>query len=308
MIMEFKDYYRILEVSKDASTDEINKAYRRLAKKYHPDKNPNDKKSEEKFKEISEAYEVLKDPEKRKRYDQLGINWKQYQSTGDGNWFRDLANSQHERGFDFSSDFEDLLGKAGGFSDFFENFFGSGSKGFNQRTSYPRKGRDYSAVINITLEEAHKGTEREISIDGKKLKVKITPGIEEGKKLRIKHQGAEGINGGEKGDLYLIIQIDKHPVFERSGNDVYMNLNIDLYTAVLGGKKEITTIDGKKINVTIPKETGNGTILKIHGMGINNPDQSLNRGNLFIKVLVDIPKNLRDEEVNLFKKLRDFRK
>ncbi|HVO74252.1 MAG TPA: J domain-containing protein [Ignavibacteriaceae bacterium] len=305
--MEYKDYYKILEISKDASTEDIKKAYRRLAKKYHPDKNPNDKKAEEKFKQISEAYEVLKDPEKRKKYDQLGSNWKQYKAAGGTEWFRDFANSEQGGGFHFSGDFDDVFGKAGGFSDFFENFFGAGSRS-SGRTSYPQKGRDYSTIINISLEEAHKGTEREISIDGKKLKVKITPGIQEGKRLRLKSQGAEGINGGEKGDLYLVVQIQKHPLFERKGNNLLMDLNIDLYTAVLGGKKEITTIDGRRINVTIPPQTSNGTILKINELGINNPDQSKIRGNLYIKIFVEIPKNLTREEIDLFKRLKDLRK
>jgi curved DNA-binding protein len=306
--MEYKDYYKILKLNKDASNEEIKKTYRRLAKKYHPDKNPNDKKAEEKFKQISEAYEVLKNPEKRKKYDQLGTNWKQYHSAGGGEWFRDFANSEQGGGFHFSGDFDEVFSKAGGFSDFFENFFGAGSRTSGRRTSNPQKGRDYSAAISISLEEAHKGTEREISVNGKKIKVKITPGIEEGKKLRLKSQGAEGTNGGEKGDLYLIIQIQKHPVFERTNNDLFMDLNVDLYTAVLGGKKEITTIDGRRINITIPQQTANGTILKIKGIGMNNPDQSQNRGNLFIKIFVDVPKNLSEEEINLFKKLRELRK
>lgn len=306
--MEYKDYYKTLEINKDASNEEIKQTYRRLAKKYHPDKNPNDKKAEEKFKQISEAYEVLKDAEKRKKYDQLGSNWKQYQSSGGGEWFRNFDNSEQGGGFHFSSDFNEVFSKAGGFSDFFENFFGPGSRTSGRRTSYPQKGRDYSAAISISLEEAHKGTEREISIEGKKIKVKITPGIEEGKKLRLKSQGGEGTNGGEKGNLYLTIQIQKHPVFERTNNDLFMDLNVDLYTAVLGGKKEMTTIDGRRINITISPQTDNGTILKIKGIGMNNPDQSQNRGNLFIKIFVDVPKNLSEEETNLFKKLRDLRK
>jgi curved DNA-binding protein len=306
--MEFKDYYKILEVDKSASAEDIKKAYRKLAKKFHPDKNPGNKKAEENFKQVSEAYEVLKDPEKRKKYDQLGSNWKQYQTSAEGDWFREFRSSQPGGGFHFSGDLDDFFGRSGWFSEFFENFFGPGSREFSQSSAWPQKGIDYTATINISLEEAHKGTEREISIDGKKIKVKITSGIEEGKKLRIKNQGAEGLHGLEKGDLYLVIHIEKHPVFERRGNDVYMNLNVDLYTAILGGKKEITNIDGKRIKVTIPKETSNGTVLKIAGMGINFPDQSINRGNLFIKINIDIPTNFTNEELNLFKKLRDLRK
>jgi len=306
--MEFKDYYNILGVDKTASDEEIRKAYRKLAKKYHPDKNPNDSTAEAKFKEVSEAYEVLSDPEKRKKYDMLGSNWKHYQNagwTGD-DWFKDFT--QQGTGFRFSGSFDDLFGNIGGFSDFFESFFGNSRRERSSAsfTDIPQKGRDYEAVLNITLEEAHKGTEKKITVNGKTLKVKIDPGIESGKKLRLKNQGGEGINGGSKGDLYLKIQIEKHPLFEREGDDLYYNLNIDLYTAILGGKKEITTLDGKKINIIIPKETENGKVLKIKGMGMNKYS-FFGRGDLYVKIFVSLPKNLSYEEIKLFEKLKSLR-
>jgi curved DNA-binding protein len=308
--MEFKDYYKILGVEKTASDDEIRKAYRRLAKKYHPDKNPNDLTSEAKFKEVSEAYEVLKDPEKRKKYDTLGANWKQYQHAGQGgeDWFRNF--NQQGGSYQFSGSFNDLFGNVGGFSDFFESFFGGGgarSRGPGGFTSAAQKGSDYEAVLNISLEEAHKGTEKQFTVDGKTLKIKITPGMESGKKLRLKNQGGEGIKGGEKGDLYLKIQIEKHPKFERKENDLYYDLNVDLYTAVLGGKKEITTLDGKRINIYIPKETENGKVLKIKEMGMNRYNVS-GKGDLYIRINVQIPKDLTEEERKLFEKLASLRK
>ena len=309
--MEFKDYYKTLEVDKKATIDEIKKSYRRLAKKYHPDKNPNDKSAEEKFKEVSEAYEVLKDPEKRKKYDHLGANWKQYQYAdgGGGDWFKNFNQGRQGSSFQYSGNFDDLF--SGSFSDFFKSFFGGSSdfsgssnfRNFNQTQS----GADLEADLPISLEEAHSGTDKQFSINGRTLKVKITPGTEEGRKLRLRNQGGEGANGGAKGDLYLTIQVQKHPYFERKGNDLYYNLDVDLYSAVLGGKKEITTLDGKRINIIIPKETGNGKVLRINGMGMNKPDFS-GRGDLFVKINVVIPTNLSDEEIKLFKQLAAIRK
>lgn len=306
--MEFKDYYKILGIDKSASTDDIKKAYRKLAKKYHPDKNPDDKTAEAKFKEVSEAYEVLKDPEKRKKYDTLGANWKQYQHTGGSgeDWFKNF--NQQGGNYQFSGSFNDLFGNVGGFSDFFESFFGGGrrSNRAGSFTSTSQKGSDYEAVLNISLEEAHKGTEKQFTVDGRTLKVKITPGMESGKKLRLKNQGGEGVGGGEKGDLYLKIKIEKHPLIERKGDDLYYNLDVDLYTSILGGKKEITTLDGKRININIPKGTDNSSLLKIKGMGMN---KSVNgtRGDLFVRIIIQIPKNLSEEERKLFEKLKSLR-
>ncbi|MFO7448115.1 MAG: J domain-containing protein [Ignavibacteriaceae bacterium] len=321
--MDFKDYYKILGVNKSSTQDEIRKAYRKLAVKYHPDKNPDNKQAEEKFKEMSEAYEVLKDPEKRKKYDMLGANWKQYQNAGPqtgagGDWFRDFQNTQQGGGFQFSGGFEDIFGKGGGFSDFFQNFFGGGfgqqsSGGSAQQGSAftgfggAKKGSDYEASLKISLEDAFHGNEKEFHIDGRKIRIKITPGIEQGKKLRLKNQGAASTGGGVRGDLYLTIQIDKHPFFERKNNDLYYNLNVDVVTAVLGGSKTITTIDGKKVKVKIPKETDSGTILRIKSMGMKKGDTE-QRGDLFVNVTIVTPKNISGKEKELFEKLAELRK
>ena len=214
--MDFKDYYKILGVEKDATQEEIKKAYRKLALKYHPDRNPDNKESEEKFKEITEANEVLSDPEKRKKYDQLGANWKYYQQPGSGGpGMEDFFSQFGGRGggrttYQYSGDLGDMFGNIGGFSDFFESFFGGrGAGGRSGPFTGARKGQDYEANLNLTLEEVFNGVERQISVDGKKLKVKIQPGTRDNTKLRLRGMGASGSHGGEKGDLYLKINDEK---------------------------------------------------------------------------------------------------
>lgn len=314
--MEFKDYYKILGVDKNATQDDIKKAYRKLAMKYHPDRNPGDKSAEEKFKEITEANEVLSDPEKRKKYDMLGANWKNYQHTGRGfdDFFSQYGGARRSRSnggssFEFSTDFSDLFGNLGGFSDFFESFFGGRSgKSDSGFTSSRTKSSavDVEADLNITLEDAFIGTERQINVDGKKIKIKINPGIKDGQKLRLKGLGRSKVSSGNKGDLYLNIHILKHPFYEIKDDDLYFNLDIDLYTAVLGGKETIKTLDGKKINITIPEGTESGKILRLKNLGMMNENGS--RGDLFVKIHVTIPKYLSDEEKQLFRKLQSLRK
>jgi curved DNA-binding protein len=243
--MEFKNYYDILGVSKNVSTEEIKRAYRKLAKKYHPVKNPGDKTAEEKFKEISEAYTVLIDPEKRKKYDYLGSNWKQYQHAGadrESDWFSQFRSPGSGSGFQFSSEFGDLFSGLGGFSDFFKSFFGEDFKtSAKENFRYPSKGKDYEATLKISLEEAFSGTEKQFTINGKRLKVKIIPGVQSGKKLRLKNQGAASSTGGERGDLYLTLEVAEHPFFEHKEDNLIYNLDVDLYTAILGGKKNKNT-------------------------------------------------------------------
>lgn len=314
--MEFKDYYKILGVDKNATTDDIKKAYRKLAMKYHPDRNPGDKSAEEKFKEITEANEVLSDPEKRKKYDMLGANWKNYQHTGrDFNdfftQFGGKRRSHDGSSFEFSGDLRDLFGNLGGFSEFFESFFGGRSKSqennFNFGTNKSKsKAIDVEADLNISLEDAFNGCERQINVDGKRLKIKINPGIKDGQKLRLKALGRSRTEEGPKGDLYLKIHILKHPFYEIKDDELYFNLDIDLYTAVLGGKESIKTLDGKKINLDIPAGTESGKILRLKNLGMIKEDGT--RKDLFIKVHVTIPKHLTEEEKNLFRKLKDLRK
>jgi curved DNA-binding protein len=308
--MDYKDYYKILGVEKSATQDDIKKAYRKLAMKYHPDRNSGNKSAEEKFKEITEANEVLSDPEKRKKYDTLGSNWKQYQNTGGHGFDNFYTNFGGRRGktnqsgtYEFSGDFGDIFGNAGGgFSDFFESFFGGA--GFGGRTQQQKTAVDVEANLNITLEDVLNGSEKQISIDGKKIKIKINPGTKEGQKLRLKGMGRSKTADGTKGDLYLNIHILKNPFYEIKDDDLYYNLDIDLYTAVLGGKEKIIMLDGKTISITIPEGTESETTLRLKGLGLS---KEIGRGDLFVKVHVNIPKQLNKEEKELFKKLKTLR-
>lgn len=312
--MEFKDYYKILGVDKNATQEEIKRAYRKLAMKYHPDRNPGDKSAEEKFKEITEANEVLSDPEKRKKYDALGANWNQYEHAGQGfdDFFSQFSGTQSGRGqtYTFSGDLGDLFGNLGGFSDFFESFFGSRGRKQSGFTSHDYSkqsvaGIDLEADLNITLEDAFNGGERIINVDGKKIKININPGIKDGQRLRLKGLGRARTQNGQRGDLYLNIHILQHPFYEIKDSDLYYNLDIDLYTAVLGGKEYIRTLDGKTISINIPEGTDSGSILRLKNLGMK---KDLGRGDLFVRINVTVPKNLSEEEKQLFRKLQNLKK
>ncbi|MEI7812615.1 MAG: DnaJ C-terminal domain-containing protein [Ignavibacteria bacterium] len=307
--MDFKDYYTVLGVDKKATKEEISKAFRRLAKKYHPDKNPGSKVAEDKFKELSEANEVLSDPEKRKKYDRLGANWNQYQNTGfgqndgPGNYSRSAGSGRQHSG-----DYDNIFGGSGGFSDFFNMFMGGGQSQTKSSRPQARKGHDYESELEISLEEALQGSERDITVNGQTIRVKIEPGTPAEKKLRLKNQGAKGLHNGDRGDLYLTIKYEKHPYFEHKEGDLFLDLDVDLYTAVLGGKKQLRTIDGTRINVTIPPETESGKKLRIGGMGMLKSSESKERGDLFVKLHVIIPKKLTEREKKIFRQLADLRK
>lgn len=314
--MDYKDYYKTLGISKGASQDEIKKAYRKLAVKYHPDKTQGDKKAEERFKEIGEAYEVLKDPEKRKKYDRLGANWKQYENAGYGGGTGGFDFSQFGGGsaggrtYHFEGDMGDMFGSRGGsFSDFFNAFFGGGGStksGFSGR-EYQRKGQDLQAELEISLYEAYHGTSRILNVDGKKLRVNIKPGSYDGLELRIKGKGAPGTNGGSNGDIYIKIRIRPERQYKVDGSNLTLKTEIDIYTAVLGGKKEISTLAGK-LNVLVPKGSQNGSKLRLKGKGMPAYNQPGVYGDLFVQLNVVVPKNLNKEETDLFKKLKELSK
>ncbi|SMO43707.1 curved DNA-binding protein [Saccharicrinis carchari] len=312
--MEYKDYYKTLGVDKKASQDDIKKAYRKLAIKYHPDKNQGNKTAEEKFKEIGEAKEVLLDPEKRKLYDELGANWKQYQQAGykpgDNRRYQQQQNAQGGRHYTFEGDPSEFFGGGSGFSDFFESFFGGGGAGaggfsggggfggFNANMP----GNDLTGQIHITLQEAYTGTERILDTGTEKLKVKIKPGAYEGLKLRVKGKGEKG-RGGQDGNLYLNIKIEDNEVYQRKGNDLYMEVPVDLFTALLGGKQQIHTLSGS-VNITLPEGTQNGKQLRLKGKGMPVYGKRTH-GDLYIKLTVRLPDKLNAEQKELAKKLKD---
>ena len=310
--MDYKDYYKILGVNKSSSQDEIKKAYRKLAVKYHPDKNPGDKNAEAKFKEINEANEVLSDPEKRKRYNELGANWKNYQHSGQGGFDWSKYQQQYGNGGQtFYTDFEDFgsaFKEGGGFSDFFEAFFGgggfSGTRHRGRTTAF--KGEDLHAELLITLDEAYKGTEKIFEVNGQKIKLKIKKGAVDGQILKLDGKGYSGMNGGPNGDLLITIKIQNHPLFNRIDDDLYMDLPVDIYTAVLGGKADVNTLKGK-IKVSIPPETSNGKTLRLAGLGMPKYGKENRYGDLYVKVDIQTPKSLSSEEIKLFKKLAALR-
>ncbi len=310
--MKYKDYYATLGVDKNATDKEVKKAFRKLATQFHPDKNPGDKPAEEKFKDINEAYEVLKDPEKRKKYDQLGADWEMYQKTG----YDPTQHASAGRGggpggsqtFYFEGDPSEFFGGGGsGFSSFFEQFFGGGSQfgAGGQRRSGQRafKGRDLQAEMEISLEEAYHGGSRIFELHGEKLRIKIKPGAYNGQALRIKGKGNPGAGGGPSGDLYLALKVRPHPVFTREGDDLILHHDVDLYTAVLGGKTEVKTMTGP-VKITVPKGTASGETLRLKGKGMPKYNAPSQHGDLLVKVHVAIPKKLSKEQEELFEKLR----
>ncbi len=302
--MEYKDYYKILGVDKRASQEEIKKAYRKLAIKLHPDKNPGNKEAEEKFKQISEANEVLSDPEKRKKYDALGENWKHFQQAGTDRGFNGRQ-SRQPRGqtFYYEGDPSEVFGE-GNFSDFFNNFFGGmGSEAGKRNTPY--RGHDFQAEVEITLEEAYHGTTRILQLNEEKIRIKIKPGVQDGQTLRIKGKGSSDGKGSTPGDLYLQIKIQPHHIYHREGENIKQVLRIDLYTAVLGGKTDINTFSGP-LKITIPAGVQNGRLLRLKGKGMPVYDSQGQFGDMLVQIEVSIPENLTTEQRELFQKLRDL--
>lgn len=303
--MEFKDYYNVLGVSRNATQEQIKKAFRKLAVKYHPDKNPGNKEAEARFKEITEAQEVLGDPEKRKRYDQLGENWNHTEGETYDDWFtRNADIFRGEDSYSFTTDAEDIFMRMGGFSDFFESLFGNPFAG--RRKTNPRKGNDFRAELSITAQQARNGTEQIVTGGYSRIKIRIPSGIRDGQVLRVPNQGSPGILGGPPGDLYLTVRILDQTPFQQQENDLLIDLHIDLFTAVLGGRREVKTPEGKKIRLKIPQGTDTGTILRVPGMGYGTAYGQ--KGDLLIRVQVHIPKNISSEQSALFKKLESMQK
>ncbi|MHB0858556.1 MAG: DnaJ C-terminal domain-containing protein [Anaerolineae bacterium] len=313
--MEYKDYYRILGVSKTAPTADIRKAYRKLARKYHPDVNPNNEEAEERFKEINEANEVLTDPEKRRKYDQLGVNWQNYQqmggSPGEFDWSQWFSGGAGGGRGNVHTEYVDLNemfgGEGGGFSDFFEAIFGGRQPGGVRRTAgYTLDGRDMEQPVEVTLEEAYSGTTRVLQTGTRRLEIRIPPGVQTGSRVRVAGEGEPGHDGGQSGNLFLVIQVRDHPTYRREGNDLHMRLPVDLYAMVLGGEVTVPTLKGR-VALKLPPETKSGRVFRLRGQGmplLKNPSQY---GDLYVEVHSVIPQDLSEQEKDLFRQLAAMR-
>ena len=309
--MAYIDYYKILGVDKNASQDDIKKAFRKLARKYHPDLNPNDPSAKDKFQEINEANEVLSDPEKRKKYDEYGEHWKhadefeaqkkaRQHAGGGGGGFSGFGGDGGSCWY--SSDGEGFSGgDAGGFSDFFESMFGH--RGGGGRGNAGFRGQDFNAELHLSLRDAARTHKQVLNVNGKQVRITIPAGVADGQVIKLKGYGGEGINGGPAGDLYITFKIAEDSVFKRLGDDLYVDVEMDLYTAVLGGEKVIDTLEGK-VKLKIKPETQNGTKVRLKGKGFPVYKKEGQFGDLIITYSVKIPTNLTDRQKELFRELQ----
>jgi curved DNA-binding protein len=292
--MDYKDYYQILGVSRDASAEEIRKAYRKLAMKYHPDRNPDDKQAEERFKEINEAYQVLNDPQKRAHYDRVGSaysNWQQRGGQGGFDWGRWSSGAPGGTRVEYG-DLNDLFGGEGGlFSEFFRTIFGGGGMGAD-RTTASRANPAYQQQVEISLEDAFNGTTLKIQVDGKRKQVRIPPGVRTGSKVRVAGAGPNGT------DLYLIVQVKEHKNFERKGNDLHTTAKVNAFTAILGGEAEVETMTGK-VKLTIPPGTQPEQVFRVAGRGMPHLKSPNTKGDLFVRLKVEIPRYLSSKQREL---------
>ena len=314
--MEFKDYYATLGVTKNASEKEIKQAFRKLARKFHPDVNPGDKAAETRFKEINEAYEVLGDKEKRRKYDELGANWRMYEQAqqagagdpfGGGAWNVHFGGGQGGGGFRTMSaeEMQDLFGDENPFSDFFNTFFGGGepsrrSTGSRGRPSRARAGHDVEQEIDLSLEEAFRGTTRRLGLrhDGqlKTVDVRIPAGVREGSRVRVAGEGQLGTGGAASGDLYLRVRLTPHAQFERKGHDLYTRVKVPVTTAVLGGEVDVATLSGSSLRLRIPSTTQPGQVFRLRGHGMPAIGRPEDKGDLYATVDVQLPRDLSGEE------------
>jgi len=325
--MEHRDYYKILGVDRKATDKDIKKAYRRLAKKYHPDVNQGNKEAEQKFKLANEAYHVLGDPEKRKKYDEFGPDWQRYeqwQKAGgqaggqpfDWGGFASAGGPGGSGRYTYRTvteeELQDLFGRSGRFSGF--GFFdgdGAGDFGGGFRATRPRRGQDLEQPLEVSLEEAYHGGTRVLQMTDvggsiRRVEARIPPGVDDGSRIRLSGQGMPGSAGGQAGDLYLVVSVYPHHIFERRGEHLHVKLPVPLTTAVLGGEAEVPTLDGK-VMLKVPPETQNGKRIRLKGKGmpkLNRPDQ---RGDLYAEVKVVLPQRLSERERDLFRELAGLR-
>lgn len=301
--MEFIDYYKVLGVNKTATNDEIKKAYRKLARKYHPDLNPNDKEAEKKFQQLNEANEVLIDPDKRKKYDQYGADWKHADQFEQQRQQRKQQGSQ-QNPFGQQDDF--TYSQGGDFSDFFSQMFG-GRTGQSSRRNTQYKGQDYKTEVNINLSEAYKTHQQTFNVDGKSIRITVSAGIDNGQEIKVKGYGSAGTNGGPNGDLFITFHITNDTNFTRKGNDLYINIPLDLYKAILGGDETITTMNGK-VKLPIKPETQNNTTVRLKGKGFPKYKKEGEFGDLYVTWDIKTPTNLTEKEKELFQQLADISK
>lgn len=297
-----RDFYAILGVGKTAAADEIKKAFRKLAVKYHPDKNQGDKAAEDKFKELNEAYEVLSDPDKRKKYDQFGENWNRMgeQQANGGGGYR-YQGAPGGQSFHFEGDPSDFFGGGGGgdYADLFENFFRSGGRSGSSRSS---RAKDIRGSISVSLEDAFRGAAKVFEVNGEKIRIQLKPGAYDGLEIKLAGKGNPAGKNGKPGDLYLVIQVTPDPLYERVRNDIRQSLQVDLFTAVLGGDVQLSTLAGT-LKLKIPAGTQNGKTLRIKGKGMPIYNQT-GAGDLLLQIQVTIPENLTVEQQEQFRKMQ----
>jgi curved DNA-binding protein len=301
--MAFVDYYNVLGVDKTATADDIKKAYRKLARKYHPDLNPDDENAKKKFQEINEANEVLTDPEKRQKYDQYGENWKHgeayEQAQQQGRSARGTTGQSPFEGYDFnySGNYD-----TGEYSDFFEQMFGSRFGG-GRRSAF--RGQDYQADVELTLAQAAKTHQQMFTVNGRNIRITVPAGVQDQQKIKLASQGGEGANGGPKGDIYITFHILPDSRFERKGNDLYGKVSVDLFTALLGGEAIVDTLSGK-VKVKIKPETQNSTKIRLKGKGFPIYKKEDEFGDFYAEINVEMPTNLSDEQKQLLKQVADL--
>ncbi|WP_264551637.1 J domain-containing protein [Flavobacterium sp. N2038] len=302
--MDYIDYYKTLDITKSATEAEIKKAYRKLARKYHPDLNPNDKEAEQKFKEINEANEVLSNPENRKKYDKYGKDWKhadEFEKAG-----YDPNQQQYSRQQQGGQNYSDFSGSdfgGGDFSDFFNSMYGSGR---SSRSQSKYRGQDFNAELQLDLASAYTTHKQSLTVNGKNIRITIPAGVENGQIIKIPGHGGPGANGGPNGDLYITFTIANSSDFKREGNNLYADVELDLYTAVLGGEIFVNTFDGK-VKIKVPAETQTGTKVKLKGKGFPVYKKENQFGDLYITYNLKIPTKLSQKEKELFQELAKIR-
>ncbi len=305
---EFQDYYAALGLSPDADDKAIKQAYRKLARQYHPDVNPGDSKAEERFKEVNEAYQVLSDPEKRAKYDQMRQNYQQWQQRGGQpggfNWGDWQAGPGEYTYTNISpEDLQDMFGEEDPFSDFFGSIFGQYGGSARQQAQRPRAGRDAEVLVHVTLEEAFHGTTRTIQRGERRIEARIPAGVRSGSRIRLANQGHPGVAGGQAGDLYLVIEVEPHAVFERDGDDLIADVPVDIYTAAAGGEARVPTIDGS-VMLKIPPRTQAEKTFRLRNKGMPHLEKPEQRGDMYARVKLVLPHSMSDDEVETLKSLK----